>query len=61
MDSYNTNGNISFYEKFNKDKMSHDSKVFYYESGNIKMSLPLIIKRRKPTSIQNIMKMATLN
>ena len=34
---YNENGDISFYEN-NKDKLSHEQKVFYYDSELRKMN-----------------------
>ena len=35
---YNENGGISFYEKYNKDKLSHEQKVSDYDSGLRKMN-----------------------
>ena len=58
---YNENGDISFYEKYNKDKLSHEQKVFYYDSGTKKDELIIDQKRRKHTSTLNIMKMGVSN
>ena len=44
---YYENGNISYYEKFNNDKLTHSSKVFYFENGEKQEELVINNKKKK--------------
>jgi antitoxin component YwqK of YwqJK toxin-antitoxin module len=44
---YYKNGNISYHEKFNRDKVSHELKVEYFENGNKKEELLINNKKKK--------------
>ena len=44
---FHENGNISYYEKYNKDRVSYSSKISYFEDGKTKDELVLENKKKK--------------
>ena len=44
---YYKNGNISYHEKFNRDKVSHEIKAEYFKNGNKKEELIVNNKKKK--------------
>ena len=44
---YFENEKIEYYEKYNKDKVSHETKVSYYNTGSVKDELILDNKKKK--------------